>query len=149
MGRLHRLREVTLESGQERPATVFRPRVRRERDRRDLATALERQHPHAANQRQAVLAGHGDVAQEDVGLQALDELARLASRTGRGDEHPVLLEDQPQCLARVLLVVDEQDRQALLGAAFLLAQWPGGQGAHALARSRCQREQHRERAARP
>ena len=113
MGRVHRLRNVTLESGQERLATVFRPGIRRERDRRDLATAVERQLPHAANERQAVFSGHGDVAQKDVGLQALDELERPASRRRRRDEHPVLLEDQSQGFARVLLVVDEQDREAI------------------------------------
>ena len=78
MGRVHRFRDVTLEAGEERFAAVFRPGIRRERDRRDLAAALERQRPHSANQREPILSGHGDVAQQDVGLQALDEIPRLA-----------------------------------------------------------------------
>ena len=55
---------------------------------------------------------HGDVAQEDVGRHPFDELERLL-RGGRGrDDHAVLLKDQPQGFAGVLLVVDQHDRQA-------------------------------------
>src|SRR5512143_857849 len=46
VGRVHRLWNVKLESRHERLATVLRPGVRRQRDRRDLATAVERQHPY-------------------------------------------------------------------------------------------------------
>ena len=46
-------------------------------------------------------------------MQAKHEIEGLPCG-GRGrDDHPVLLKDQSQGLARVLLVVDQQDREAV------------------------------------
>ena len=58
-----------LETGQERVATVYGAGVGRQRGRRDEPAAARRQQTHPTDQRQAVLSGHGDVAQQDVGLQ--------------------------------------------------------------------------------
>ena len=113
MGRIHGLRDVVLESGQERAPAVCGPGVGRQRSRRDEAAAARRQQTHTTDEREAVLSGHGDVTQEDVGLQAFDEIERLPRGSRGRDDHPVLLEDQSQGLARVLLVVDEQDREAV------------------------------------
>jgi hypothetical protein len=62
----------------------------------------------------AVHPGHAHVHQDDVGLQALDDLEGLVAVTGLADELEVGLglEDHPEAHAQQLLVVDEHDRGA-------------------------------------
>lgn len=103
---------MTLESGEECLASILYTRIRRKCQRRDLTAALDRQQPHATNEREPIFSGHGDVADQKIGLHAFDEIERLAGRCRCSDGDPVALQDEPQCLTRVFLVFDEKDAES-------------------------------------
>lgn len=58
-------------------------------------------------------------------MQALEDFECLPRGSGGRHDHPVLLKDQPQGIAYVFLVVDEEDREAVRRAVSTLASFAG------------------------
>jgi len=55
---------------------------------------------------------YGDVRDEDMGPQSLQDSLGPLGRFGRGDEGPAVLQDDLEHLSRVVGVLDDQDVNA-------------------------------------
>src|SRR5262245_51399774 len=74
--RVDGLGDVRVETRLERQHAVFRARIGCERQRADLAALVRAEGSHLADQDVAVVAGHADVAEQDVGPPVSQGLQR-------------------------------------------------------------------------
>ena len=100
-----------LEARRERLLPVLGPRVRRQRDGGEGVP--RRQAADLPQERVAVLARHTDVAEEDVRPPARECGERLGGRLAHPDVGTVPPQDRLENLARVRLVVDHEDAEAV------------------------------------
>ena len=96
----------------ERAGAVFCARERGERHRGHVPAAIEPQRAHALEQRVAVVTGHRQIAHEHVGARACERVERFLRRGGRHHLRARLAEDGRDQVARVRVVVDDQDADA-------------------------------------
>lgn len=66
-----------------------------------------------ADQVVAILEGHGDVADEDLGLDAVDALEGFHDRAGGGDRSAHVAEDLDEKIAGVGFVIDDEQAKAV------------------------------------
>src|SRR5438105_5764283 len=111
VGRFQRLGHVHLESCGERPRSILGPRVGRHGKGGDRSPLLGLLLPELLNEHVAVITGKTDVAHQDVRMPAFHLLECLLGAGGRHDVGAGGSQDHPHELARVGLVIDDEDAQ--------------------------------------
>src|SRR6266481_4663859 len=112
VGRLQRRGHVHLESCRERPRSIFGARVGRHGKCGDRSAVLGLLLPELLNEHVAVITGKADVADQDVRMPAFHLLECLLRAGGRHDVGAGGSQDHAHELARVGLVIDDEDAQA-------------------------------------
>src|SRR5438445_782627 len=111
VGRFQRLGHVHLESCGERPRSILGPRVGRHGKGGDRSPLLGLLLPELLNEHVAVITGKTDVAHQDVRMPAFHLLECLLGAGGRHDISAGGSQDHAHQLARVGLVIDDEDAQ--------------------------------------
>jgi hypothetical protein len=109
---VYRFRQVRLESGLQRTARIVRLHERGERycGKRALVVPA---FPHLADQVQAILLGHPEVTDQDVGWTVFDDVERRPDVAGGRHDRTGGFEEQREDLPGIRLVVDDEDAQAV------------------------------------
>src|SRR5438105_7414553 len=115
VSRLQRFGHVHLESCGERPRPIFGPRVGRHGKGGDRSPVLGLLLPELLNKHVAVITGKADVADQDVWMPAFHLLECLLGAGGRHDIGAGGSQDHAHELARVGLVIDDEDAQPVEG----------------------------------
>jgi hypothetical protein len=102
-----------LKPGSERTGAVFRPRVRRQGDRRNCASALRIERTHVLDERVAIGVRQADIADEDLGLPPLQRIQGLGHGRHRHRIRSGPVQDGQQQFTRIGLVLDDEDVDAL------------------------------------
>ena len=110
--RIDRLRQMHLEAGGQRLRDVFGTRVRRQRDRRHPADLIGRQRTDRSQQGVAILLRHADIRDEHIRMGALQACTCFGRRARRHDIGAGVLENRAKDVARVRIVVDDQNARA-------------------------------------
>src|SRR5438552_1048895 len=113
--RFQRLGHVHLESCGERPRSILGPCVGRHGKGGDRSPLLGLLLPELLNEHVAVITGKTDVAHQDVRMPAFHLLECLLGAGGRHDVSAGGSQDHAHQLARVGLVIDDEDAQPVEG----------------------------------
>src|SRR5438105_9696534 len=111
--RVDRFGEVQLITGGQGTMPIFAACQRRQRRRWRVTAVLGLDRPDPANQFQAVLPRHSQIADEHIGRCTSESIARLARGGGKRNRGALLFESRSKKIAGLSVIVDDEHGDAV------------------------------------